>query len=212
MGCGKSTVGRQVAGELGFEFVDADTLIVERAGVLNLGIEGIMVAGAFAGWIAVWGGLPLWGGVAVAMLTGMDVANASMYDGASACAEAVLMAHRVTKRKKAILCGGLHPHYRDATETVPQFIDFEVDAQPANPDAIEYLAALIDPQTACVVVQTPDLFGRLHDLRALADAAHDKGALLVAVVTEGVSLAPSPRREKWVPISWWAKGNPWAMP
>ncbi|MFP6773983.1 MAG: aminomethyl-transferring glycine dehydrogenase subunit GcvPA [Alphaproteobacteria bacterium] len=124
----------------------------------------------------------------VAMLTGMDVANASMYDGASACAEAVLMAHRVTKRKKAILCGGLHPHYRDATETVTQFIDFEVDAQPANPDAIEDLAALIDPQTACVVVQTPDLFGRLHDLRALADAAHDKGALLVAVVTEVVSL------------------------
>ncbi len=124
----------------------------------------------------------------VAMLTGMDVANASMYDGASACAEAVLMAHRVTKRKKAVLCGGLHPHYRDATQTVTQFIDFQIDARPANPDALEDLANLIDEQTACVVVQTPDLFGRLHDLRALADTAHDKGALLIAVVTEVVSL------------------------
>jgi glycine dehydrogenase subunit 1 len=127
----------------------------------------------------------------VAMLTGMDVANASMYDGASACAEAVLMAHRVTKRKKAILCGGLHPHYRDATKTVTQFIDFQVDARPASAGAVvdlEDMAALIDDQTACVVVQTPDLFGRLHDLRALADAAHDKGALLIAVVTEVVSL------------------------
>ena len=124
----------------------------------------------------------------VAMLTGMDVANASMYDGASACAEAVLMARRVTKRNKAILCGGLHPHYSDATETVTQFIDFQVDSRPADPDAVEDLSALIDDTTACVVVQTPDLFGRLHDLRALAAAAHDKGALLIAVVTEVVSL------------------------
>ncbi len=124
----------------------------------------------------------------VAMLTGMDVANASMYDGATACAEAVLMAHRVTKRDKAILCGGLHPHYREATETAVQFIQFEIDARPANSDEAEDMAGLIDGDTACIVVQTPDLFGRLHDLRALADAAHDKGALLVVVVTEVVSL------------------------
>mgnify|MGYP003967785297 FL=1 len=124
----------------------------------------------------------------VAMLTGMDVANASMYDGASACAEAVLMAHRVTKRDKAILCGGLHPHYREAAETAVQFIQFEIDARPADPDAFEDMAALIDGETACIVIQTPDLFGRLHDLRALAEAAHDKGALLVVVVTEVVSL------------------------
>ncbi|MDP6875180.1 MAG: aminomethyl-transferring glycine dehydrogenase subunit GcvPA [Alphaproteobacteria bacterium] len=124
----------------------------------------------------------------VAMLTGMDVANASMYDGASACAEAVLMAHRVTKRNKAILCGGLHPHYREATETATQFIDIEIDARPVDADKVEDMAALIDGETACLVIQTPDLFGRLHDLRALADAAHDKGTLLVAVVTEVVSL------------------------
>ena len=124
----------------------------------------------------------------VALLTGMEVANASMYDGASACAEAVLMAHRVTKRDKALLCGGLHPHYAEATATVTQFIAFEVDARPANPDVVEDLCALIDEDTACVVVQTPDLFGRLHDLRPLAAAAHANGALLVAVVTEVVSL------------------------
>ncbi len=124
----------------------------------------------------------------VAMLTGMDVANASMYDGASSCAEAVLMARRVTKRNKAILCGGLHPHYRDAAETVTQFIDFRIDARPADPEGIEDLAALIGEDTACVVVQTPDLFGRLHDLGALSEAAHAKGALLIAVVTEAVSL------------------------
>ncbi len=124
----------------------------------------------------------------VAMLTGMDVANASMYDGATACAEAVLMAHRVTRRDKAIVCGGLHPHYREATETAVQFIQFEIDARPANSDEAEDMAGLIDGDTACIVVQTPDLFGRLHDFRALADVAHDKGALLVVVVTEVVSL------------------------
>ena len=124
----------------------------------------------------------------VAMLMGMDVANASMYDGATACAEAVLMARRVTKRDKAILCGGLHPHYREATETAVQFIQFEIDARPANSDGTEDMAGLIDGDTACIVVQTPDLFGRLHDLHVLADAAHDKGALLVVVVTEVVSL------------------------
>ena len=124
----------------------------------------------------------------VAMLTGMDVANASMYDGATACAEAVLMARRVTKRDKAILCGGLHPHYREATETAVQFIQFEIDARSTNTDESEDMAGLIDGDTACIVVQTPDLFGRLHDLHVLADAAHDKGALLVVVVTEVVSL------------------------
>ena len=124
----------------------------------------------------------------VAMLTGMEVANSSMYDGASACAEAVLMAHRLTKRKKAILCGGLHPHYRDTTKTVSQFIDFEVDARLPDLSSNENLVSLIDDSTACVVVQNPDLFGRLQDLVPIADAAHEMGALLIVVVTEVVSL------------------------
>jgi len=118
----------------------------------------------------------------------MEVANCSMYDGASACAEAVLMAHRLTKRKKAILCGGLHPHYRDATKTVSQFIDLEIDARQPDLSTNENLAGLIDDNTACVVVQNPDLFGRLQDLVAIADVAHEMGALLIVVVTEVVSL------------------------
>ncbi|MSO70607.1 MAG: aminomethyl-transferring glycine dehydrogenase subunit GcvPA [Alphaproteobacteria bacterium] len=124
----------------------------------------------------------------VALLTGMEVANASMYDGPTGCAEAVLMARRVTGRKRAILSGGLHPHYRDATVTVTRFLDMEIDARAPDPSAREDLAAKIDSDTACVVVQNPSVFGQLRDLTALADACHAKGALLIAVVTEVVSL------------------------
>ncbi|MGF1625093.1 MAG: aminomethyl-transferring glycine dehydrogenase subunit GcvPA [Alphaproteobacteria bacterium] len=124
----------------------------------------------------------------VALLTGMDVANASMYDGSTACAEAVMMANRVTRRDRAVLCGGLHPHYRAIVETHARFHGFSVDAKPADPHHVEALEDSIDDGTSCVVVQTPDLFGRLHDLRGLAEAAHAKGALLVAVVTEALSL------------------------
>lgn len=124
----------------------------------------------------------------VALITAMEVANASMYDGATACSEAVMMAGRVTKRNKAVLSGGLHPHYREVTATVARFQGFEVAA--AEPDwrGGEDLAGLIDGDTACVVVQNPDFFGRLGDFEALAEACHGAGALLVAVVAEVVSL------------------------
>jgi len=124
----------------------------------------------------------------VALLTGMEVANASMYDGASACAEAVSMAARLTRRDKAILSGGLHPHYRDVTETITEFSDFTVDARPADLDGTEDLTPLIDGETACVVVQYPDVFGRLRDLAPIAQAAASAGALLVVAVTEVVAL------------------------
>ena len=124
----------------------------------------------------------------VALITGMEVANASMYDGATACAEAVLMAARVTRRRKAVLSGGLHPHYRDVVATATRFSDLRVEVQPADVAAREELAPLIDDETACVVVQTPDVFGNLRDLAPLARAAQAKGALLIAVVTEVVSL------------------------
>jgi glycine dehydrogenase subunit 1 len=124
----------------------------------------------------------------VALLTGMEVANASMYDGATACAEAVLMANRVTRRKRAILSGGLHPQYRSVVETQSKFLDGNIAA--ADPDAsgVEDLVPLIDEDTACVVVQNPTFFGHLHDLRPLAEACHAKGALLVVAVGETVSL------------------------
>lgn len=124
----------------------------------------------------------------VAALTGMEVANASMYDGSTGCAEAALMARRVTKRSRAVLSGGLHPHYASVTRTNLELVGDEVAMTPADPGAPEDLAAMIDDDTACVIVQNPDVFGNLRDLTPLAQAAHDKGALLVAVVTEVVSL------------------------
>ncbi len=124
----------------------------------------------------------------VALLTGMEVANASMYDGATACAEAVMMANRVTGRNKAMLSGGLHPHYREVCATYARFVGFELAAQDPAPGAAEDLAPLIDGDTSCVVVQNPDFWGELRDWSALAEACHDQGALLVVVVTEIVSL------------------------
>ena len=102
------------------------------------------------------------------MLTGMEVANASMYDGSTAAAEAVLMAHRITRRRKAVLAGNLHPHYRDTIATVSRLADDEVEVLAPRPGGSEDLASLIDDTVSCVVVQTPDVFGHLHDLRPIA--------------------------------------------
>jgi len=124
----------------------------------------------------------------VALITGMDVANASMYDGASATAEAVMMANRVTKRSRAVISGGLHPHYRETTATHAHFAGFTVEQFAPNPSSDEDLVAAIDEKTSCVVVQNPDFFGAVRDYSALAEAAHAKGALLVVVVNEIVSL------------------------
>ena len=124
----------------------------------------------------------------VALLTGMEVANASLYDGATGTAEAVAMANRQTGRRKAVLSGGLHPHYRETVETLARFVGFTVAAEPLDPDGKEDLAARIDGETSCVVVQYPSFFGRIRDFTALAAACHAKGALLVVVVTEIVSL------------------------
>lgn len=123
----------------------------------------------------------------VALLTGMEVANASLYDGSTATAEAVLMAQRVTKRGKAILSGGLHPHYAETVETVAGLFG-PMQRTQVTPGSAEDIIALIDEDTACVVVQSPDVFGLIRNLRPIADAAHAKGALLIAVVTEIVSL------------------------
>jgi glycine dehydrogenase subunit 1 len=124
----------------------------------------------------------------VAMLTGMEVANASMYDGSTAAAEAVLMAHRLTKRRRAVLAGNLHPHYRGVIETISAMAGDAVTVLPPQPTGGEDLAAALDNETSCVVVQTSDVFGHVHDLAPLAEKAHAAGALLIAVVTEVVSL------------------------
>jgi glycine dehydrogenase subunit 1 len=118
----------------------------------------------------------------------MEVANASMYDGSTAAAEAVLMAHRLTKRRKAVLAGNLHPHYRGVIETISAMAGDQVTALPPQPAGGEDIAAALDQATSCVVVQTPDVFGHVHDLASLAEKTHAAGALLIAVVTEVVSL------------------------
>ena len=129
----------------------------------------------------------------VALLTGMEIANASMYDGATACAEAVMMANRVTGRKKALITGGLHPHYREVVQTYARYTGFAVEVMQPDPFQpgrlqMEELAERIDQETSCVVVQNPNFFGRLRDLTPLAEACQALGVLLVVVVTEVVSL------------------------
>src|SRR5262245_22026210 len=127
----------------------------------------------------------------VAALTGMEVANASMYDGSTATAEAVLMAMRISRRNRAVPAGNLHPHYRETVETLGRLSGHEIVGLPPVPrgmEELEALAANIGSDVACVVVQTPDVYGHLHDLTALAETAHAAGALLVAVFTEAVSL------------------------
>jgi len=124
----------------------------------------------------------------VAMLTGMEVANASLYDGSTASAEATLMACRITKRDRIVLSGNLHPHYAETIRTIAKPGGLTITTGAAQPGKSEDLISLINDTTACVLVQTPDLFGTIHDLKPLADAAHEKGALLIAVFTEAVSL------------------------
>ena len=127
----------------------------------------------------------------VARLLGCDVANASMYDGSTACWEAIGMARRITRRTKAILSSGLHPHYVAVCATMAKFtgdtLELATPELTAATDA-ERLIASIDGETSAVVVQYPDILGRITDLAPIAAAAHAKGALLIAVVTEPVAL------------------------
>jgi len=127
----------------------------------------------------------------VARLLGTDVANASMYDGSTACWEAIGMARRVTKRTRAILSSGLHPHYVSVAKTMAKFTGDQLDTTTPSLHAgtdIDRLIASIDDETSCVVVQYPDILGRVADLTPLAAACHAKKALLIAVVTEPVAL------------------------
>jgi len=121
----------------------------------------------------------------VAHLTGMEVANASMYDGSTATAEAVLMAKRLTRRNRIVLSSGLHPHYRDVVRT---YVGDGPDLVVIPHSAAGTLPLTIDDRTAAIVVQTPDFYGSLRNIEELAEIAHDAGALLIVVVTEIVSL------------------------
>ena len=125
----------------------------------------------------------------VCQLTGMEVANASMYDGSTAMAEAYLMAQRVTRRNKIVVAKSVHPEYREVARTYTQHGDaeiVEIEFEEAT-GRVADLSAL-DDKTAALVVQSPNFFGCVEDLKALADAAHDVGALFVVVVTEAISF------------------------
>lgn len=113
----------------------------------------------------------------IAKLTGMDVANASMYDGATSVTEAALMSKRITKRNKITVIGELHPHYRSTMETYFKHIDLEIDN-----------SGEINSETACVIIQTPDFHGNISELAELRAKCDEAGALLVVAVTEILSL------------------------
>ena len=125
----------------------------------------------------------------VCQLTGMDLANASMYDGSTALAEAVLMAERVTKRSKVIACGAVHPEYLEVCKTYVQHAGIglehvQFDSATGQTAAVPQL----DDNTAAIIVQSPNFFGCVEDLTALAEKAHAAGALLIVAVTEAISL------------------------
>ena len=124
----------------------------------------------------------------VAALTGMDVANASLYDGSTATAESVMMAGRITRRKKAVLSPGLHPHYAETVTTLAHAAGMEIETLPLAVDGEAQVLDHLGPDVACVVVQTPNLFGTATDVTKIGEAARAAGALMIVVTTEVVSL------------------------
>jgi glycine dehydrogenase subunit 1 len=124
-------------------------------------------------------------------LTGQDVANASMWDGSTATTEAVLMAERITRRRRVLVARSLHPEYREVLRTYARNSGLEVVEIPFGLDGSlnqKALESTIGEDVAAVVVQSPNFFGVIESVATLADRAHSRGALLVVAVTEGVSL------------------------
>jgi glycine dehydrogenase subunit 1 len=127
----------------------------------------------------------------VCLLTGMDVSNASMYDGATATAEAALMATRLTGRKKIVVSAALHPEYRKVLATYLRSTHDEVATVPFGPDGRTDLAALaraVDGETACVIAGWPNFLGVVEPLPEIAAVAKKAGAQTVAVTAEAVAL------------------------
>jgi len=128
----------------------------------------------------------------IAELTGMDVANASMYDGSTGAAEAVMMAVRVTGRHKAVVARTVHPEYREVLATYAKHQGLPSTLAGYNPETgrvdLEALEAEVTNETAAVLVQNPNFFGIIEDIPAIAAIAHAKGALLIVSIAEAVSL------------------------
>jgi glycine dehydrogenase subunit 1 len=128
----------------------------------------------------------------IAELTGMDVANASMYDGSTGAAEAVRMAMRVTGRDNAVVAATVHPEYREVMDTYAKHQGLPSTLVPYDPESgrinLATLDGAITEETACVLVQSPNFFGVIEDIPAIAELAHAKGALLIVSIAEAVSL------------------------
>jgi glycine dehydrogenase subunit 1 len=124
----------------------------------------------------------------VALLLDMEVANASMYDGSTGMAEAAMMASRVTKRTRVVLSGGVHPHYVETVRTACEAAGLEIVALPAAVDDEDAVVRAMDANTAAVIVQSPNIFGTITDLKPISEAAHAGGALLVASFTEAMAF------------------------
>src|SRR4029079_7401913 len=124
----------------------------------------------------------------VALLLDMEVANASMYDGSTATSEAALMAARITKRKKIVFSGGVHPHYIETARTACEAQGLEIVALPAAIDDEDAVTKHLAADVAAVIVQSPNVFGTITDLKGIGDAARGAGALMVATFTEAVAF------------------------
>jgi glycine dehydrogenase subunit 1 len=129
----------------------------------------------------------------ICLLTGLDVSNASLYEGASALVEALLMASRLTRgRSKAVLSAAIHPEYRETVKTYFAALGYTAVEVPIGADGTTNpaaLAAAVDDDTFAVAVQSPNFYGAVEDWEIASRAAHEKGALSIAVVAEAVSLA-----------------------
>ena len=151
----------------------------------------------------------------VCELLGMDVSNDSVYDGASAVGEAVLMAQRITRRERVVLAGSVHPQWREVVHSYLAARDVEVVTSSVSMgDTIEEerLVDLLDDTTACVVVQQPDVFGHVRDLNGLADAVHARGALLIIGVADPTSLGLVKPPGEWGADIATAEGQPLGLP
>jgi glycine dehydrogenase subunit 1 len=147
----------------------------------------------------------------VCQLTGMDVSNASLYDGGSAAVEAVLMCLSATRREgKVVVAASVHPEYRQILQTYLVNLGTQLVTVDAPEGAVDMdsLAAAVDSQTACVLIQHPNFFGCLEQVEAIAGIAHDAGALLVQSF-DPISLGLLKRPATWARTSRWRKDNRW---
>lgn len=126
----------------------------------------------------------------ICRLTGMDVANASMYDGATSCAEACLMAVRSAGKRKVLIAGTVHPHYREVIRTYARAAEIEITEIASSEGVIscDMIDRVVDDETAAVIIQSPNFFGLIENVDQIVGCAHDKGALVITVVTEAMSL------------------------